>query len=670
METYININTNMSSKFQPINIFNYLKQLGTTSTGHNNLTLLKELFDNSFDAGSKNIYLNKKEGSDDDGKKFYRIMYRDDGTGMDKENLFKCVQLYSENIKGGIGKFGIGGVSTLVNWCDIEDTEYQTHIIIISKTEDGITRRIKLDWTLCNTLQDYAEQVENSYTENDKDDINILNSEKNTRGTLIIIQTSKNKYSEIVEILDDMENYMNIGTTYYNYLERGCTMTMFDESIRHYAIPGILVSDLINIEIFERNSQFAFRSTIRKKIHSIQYKKNSKGKHITSRELEEMWDLKCDVKLKLEMPDEIKTHMKDNDIKSWKSFDKFCGVYGISDLEDIKYMAQKFIEPLYVAREDFQLNKRVLGALDIAIPKSFVNSNYHTIGLCLRKEMIFKHKYDDNLGLTQQNKSVIEWTNAPEGLKCYIETIIDFWIKETLVPKLIDIEEDKFEKEKPIQNWILKQQNYILRMHNNKYIPTYLNKSTPISAESAILKAIKIRLLNKLKIKLNTIIDKQKRILIIQEWFRSQNNTGGPTKGFIKFNKFLKWSFKNYHITKIQKRIRYFLIKRANLYNNLSVICKRISVKTNIIKIQRSWLAYKLRMHTYQLNNNAAIIIQNFVRGLLSSLHFKLKCAQEKTFVNLSNNLKQNMIFPTKRKQFIAFKNDIISKLKEMESLL
>ena len=44
-----------SPRFQPINIYNYLNQLGTTSTGHNNLSLLKELFDNSFAADSTNI---------------------------------------------------------------------------------------------------------------------------------------------------------------------------------------------------------------------------------------------------------------------------------------------------------------------------------------------------------------------------------------------------------------------------------------------------------------------------------------------------------------------------------------------------------------------------------------------------------------------------------------
>ena len=111
-------------KFEPVNIYNYLKHLGTSSTGHNNLSLLKELIDNSFDANAKNITINKQHGTNEDGIKYYQLIYKDDGTGMNQENLYRFIQLHSENIYGGIGKFGIGGISTLVNWCDIEDKIY------------------------------------------------------------------------------------------------------------------------------------------------------------------------------------------------------------------------------------------------------------------------------------------------------------------------------------------------------------------------------------------------------------------------------------------------------------------------------------------------------------------------------------------------------------------
>ena len=155
-------------KFEPVNIYNYLKHLGTSSSGHNNLTLLKELFDNSFDAKSKNITIDRREGSNLDGTKYFQIIYKDDGIGMNQENLFRFIQLHSKNINGGIGKFGIGGISTLVNWCDIENDDYKKFVIVISRTEDNIARHVEINWNKCNTLDDYRNQVIESYKENDR----------------------------------------------------------------------------------------------------------------------------------------------------------------------------------------------------------------------------------------------------------------------------------------------------------------------------------------------------------------------------------------------------------------------------------------------------------------------------------------------------------------------
>ena len=291
-----------SPKFQPINIYNYLKQLGTTTTGHNILSLLKELLDNGFDADAKNIVLEKRETSSEDGKKCYRIIYKDDGLGMNQEDMFRCVQLYSENKKGGIGKFGIGGASTLVNWCDIEDTDYEKFIIIITKMSDVTTRSLRINWSKCKTLDDYSFQVENSYKENEKNAMDILKTENINRGTYIIIQTSEKKYSEITEVGLDMDNYINIGTTYQHYFEKGATITLFDDNIKHFAIPKSILSDSIQVEIFTRKTEFAFSAKVGKKTISYKYDKHEKEKKISYEDLEDSFKLLCDVNLKLEMP--------------------------------------------------------------------------------------------------------------------------------------------------------------------------------------------------------------------------------------------------------------------------------------------------------------------------------------------------------------------------------
>ena len=271
--------TNMnSSRFEPVNIYNYLKQLGTSSTGHNNLSLLKELIDNSFDANAKNITIVNQEGTHDNGKKYYQIIYKDDGNGMNQQNLYRFIQLHSENIYRGIGKFGIGGISTLVNWSDIEDDIYEKYIVVISRAEDNIARHIKIDWNQCKTLIDYTKQVEESYTENDSTTIQRLKQENISQGTLIIIQTSEKKYTEISELEDDMQDYIDIGTTYQDYLEKGNKISLFGEQIKHYAIPTSLLSDIFHIEIWTKKTMFAFSTKVGKKNVVSKYDRNKKRK--------------------------------------------------------------------------------------------------------------------------------------------------------------------------------------------------------------------------------------------------------------------------------------------------------------------------------------------------------------------------------------------------------
>ena len=92
------------TKFCGLDFKEYLHQLGESSTGHNKLTLLKEIIDNSLDANSTIIKLFKKESS---------IIIQDNGDGMDTEALFRCIQFYSKNQTGKTGKFGIGGSTAL-----------------------------------------------------------------------------------------------------------------------------------------------------------------------------------------------------------------------------------------------------------------------------------------------------------------------------------------------------------------------------------------------------------------------------------------------------------------------------------------------------------------------------------------------------------------------------
>ena len=71
-----------------------------------------------------------------------------------------------------------------------------------------------------------------------------------------------------------MINYINIGTTYQNYLEKGSAITLFDDSINHFALSDSILSDSIQVEIFKRKSLFAFSAKIGMKSICLKYNKH------------------------------------------------------------------------------------------------------------------------------------------------------------------------------------------------------------------------------------------------------------------------------------------------------------------------------------------------------------------------------------------------------------
>jgi hypothetical protein len=653
-------------RFEPVNIYNYLKHLGTSSTGHNNLSLLKELIDNSFDAKAKNIIIDKQEGNNKNGNKYYQIRYKDDGKGMNQENLYRFIQLHSENIDGGIGKFGIGGISTLVNWCDIEDEFYEKFIIVVTRTEDNIARHVKIDWNMCRTLNDYTNQVTNSYTEDNKTALQLLKQENISQGTIIIIQTSEKKYTEIGELEDDMQDYINIGTTYQDYLEKGRKISVFGEEVKHYAIPKSLLSDTFQIEIWSKKTMIAFLTKIGKKSTVFKYDKNKKEKLISLDDLEnEDWKLICDVSLKLEMPNDlyIPKNKKDNfNLKNWKSFNEFCIKNGIESENEINYLAEEYIRKLYISREDNHNHKRTLGGLDFSMT-GFYDDDINIIGKCIKKQLTFNHKFDKKLGLTQQNKSVVEWTNAPIGMQQYIIKIINLWVKDKLKPRIKEIEnEEKRLKDfyVPLETSMKNKTEYYLRTKDNKYIPTYLNQSSPISAGIAIWKAYQRKMRNK--------IDSVQKI---QLWFRNQKKFSFiPITGFIKFQKFMKWSYKYYYSTRIQKWYSKILLKRALINYVLSLITCKIIKSRSVSLIQRQWRWYIISKKSTENENNMAVIIQKQMRKYFASKLFEEEKRKERCFKNLSHNFKKNIKCPDKRQTFNLFKREILSQLKEMEELL
>ena len=86
-----------------VNTRKLIKQLGNFD-GSNYLDLLKELIDNSFDAEARNIKISIDSTNN-------IIFIEDDGNGMEREEIIKFTELYSESSnqdRSVDGKFGIG----------------------------------------------------------------------------------------------------------------------------------------------------------------------------------------------------------------------------------------------------------------------------------------------------------------------------------------------------------------------------------------------------------------------------------------------------------------------------------------------------------------------------------------------------------------------------------
>jgi DNA topoisomerase VI subunit B len=185
---------------EPINVDNMIRQMGGLETGHTQISLLKELIDNGIDAKADKIKLTR-EYDDTNGDS---IKYSDNGLGMNKHQLQKCVQIYSENNSSNIGKFGIGGVSAIVNFSDIYNPNSKAVVKIITKTKDGQVLSLNIDWNKSRISYDNYREAINNINSNDCSDIRQIRHL--CHGTTISIFTSENKAREVSSTLDDWDD--------------------------------------------------------------------------------------------------------------------------------------------------------------------------------------------------------------------------------------------------------------------------------------------------------------------------------------------------------------------------------------------------------------------------------------------------------------------------------
>lgn len=584
----------MSCTYEPINLKYMLDQLGGSETGHNLTSLLKELIDNGLDAGSTSIRFYLKNSS--------TLLYEDNGNGMSYDEVQKCIQIYSNNTNDGIGKFGIGGVSALVNFSDINSVQSKSQVSIISKHKNTVYSLI-INWKECTCYDMYKKYI-NSIKINNTDDVRKMNDI--TSGTRIEINTSPNKCMELEKLIDDWDTYQDIETCYNYFIKNGVKINIFETEIESLNLLNNIKTDTLYLQIWKNGRNIAYSTTIGNKPIVQRYTKSNKlsTKKLSISDLDNNWTPECTLALNLKfMKDNYKPLSSEKYKRTAKQFCYTNNKYlyklydtVIQDLDDstFKYLISDRYKNLNVGRTSSKdiynpYNIRNLGKLEIIL------NNEHT---CenemlnhIEKTLIFISKNDKFLGLVQQNKSCLTWNNTPKNLSNFITAIIKIWSEIYIVPILNELDQrhiDKIKHTESINKMLKKKHKFMVKCSKTKYEPLSESAANKITSFMKIYLDRKMKLQTNMAIKLQNwwkkinIILNVKRIkyaTTIQRFFHScKLFKTQPINGFIKFRSFIKWTI-NYN--------------NALLFSKLFVKFKEYCACIAIQKKFRGYLTHK-----------------------------------------------------------------------------
>lgn len=602
----------MTQQFSPVNLENTLDNLGTSGTGHTPLTLLKELFDNGIDAGANEIITKCSGKRGTDGLPKHIFKYTDNGLGMDQQQLYKSIQITSKNNKDGIGNYGIGGTSAIVNFAQINDLFSPSVTKIISKTRDGQVRSIKVDWkndikscSKYSALENFGNRVTSSFAENNTDDVNEML--KMSSGTIISIYTSKSKYNEISKLCECRHNYQDVEITYKSQLAAGLKLNIEGVDIISLDPCEDLIEGNIKIGFWtkpgcepiytsEWGNKFSLTST------------TPTGRYSTVARYANRTDLSSDnYKVHTTMCLELcfcKNNYKVKDFTSMKrnstQFDykhnsELCDTFNtvldsISN-DDFESLAQHRFKPLHICRKSRNNSKRGLSAIEL--PYSNAGNWDSQLPNYISKTLIFSAEDDDLLGFTQQNKSCSGWNNAPKYLQKSIQKFVNEWSKYKVHPALDKMDHDASKKshQEDLIKDICRNKINMLGRCSTIYYP--FDENAVIQIQRWVRKYVP-KYVNTKTLAANTI---QKFMC--------------DCKGSIKLRKFNNWANK------------YRTAKRFETTYNKYL--RSYGAKT----FQTTWRNYKIKSSRVKTLNNNTIVIQTYIRRweALKKIH-NMRCAE------------------------------------------
>ena len=563
------------AEFSGLDFKEYLRNLGESSTGHNKLTLIKELIDNSLDASATKVLLLEEDDS---------IIIKDNGNGMSKQDLFRCIQFYSKNKMGKTGKYGIGGSTALVNLCKYKDTFGK--LFIFTKNKCGETYGLDIEWAKYNSMSDFEKAINASIKANNHY-TRLLDEFEH--GTYIKFITDCNK---IKDYFDEMNTWIDLSTSYYYYLKNNVDIHLFGEKLYPIGLDKYLLKESIDIDIYKNKKKYGYYAKIGRIIICYRYDKQSNRINICTLEEIDHWKLIGQLKLNIICP---KTYTGSNPYKKHKShsikipeLEHYCNEYGVEEDSDILECQKGYLSPLYVSRNALDTT-RVLGGLIVE----------NTVELY--KEITFDKKYDESLGLVQQNKSCIEWNNAPPHFKWFIEEVIEKFIQKKVVPEYKRLNKEyelESNKKKVLNDFIILHiKNAAATNQYNRYI------FEDICMASSIIKKAYHKYYNKYKtIKLSASVT-------IQNWYTRWRDL--YSSGKLKLNRFFHWAViyhkQTYAVQYIQRLFRCYITKKR--YKN-----------TFAIKIQTLYRRHKNFKNYKKINKQVNLQLNSLTLSSISSI--------------------------------------------------
>ena len=595
----------MTLQFKPVDLENSLSNLGTSGTGHTTLTLLKELIDNGIDAGATEIITKCSGKRDADGRPKHIIKYTDNGCGMDREQLYKSIQITSKNDGSGIGNYGIGGTSAIVNFAQINDPMSPSITKIIAKTPNGQVRSIQVDWKNdinadpdCTPLDNLSKRVTSSFTENHPSDVSEMSNV--SHGTIISIYTSQVKCDEISKICTNWDNYQDMEITYKSQLASGLKLNIEDDVILSLEPCENLIEGNITIGIWKKpdcdsiyTAEWPHHFSLTATTPTGRY--STASKHKTKTDLKSanytlhatMW-LKvrfCKNNYKVKEFVSMDRSAKQFDYKNNSElYNTFNTILDISDDDTFQSLVKYRYEPLHICRKSRNNSNRGLSAVDL--PLSAAGNWDAQLPMHISKTLIFSAENDDILGFTQQNKSCSGWNNAPKYLQKSIQTFVNDWVRCKVHPALDKMDRDadnKSRKDELLKNICRKKIKMATRCKFTYY---------PFDDKAVIYiqrhwRGYVVRYANSRTVAAKTIQKFMRDCKVI---------TNMPAKGFIKVRNFLKWVFNYIIATKVEE-----------IYIKYS---KNVAIK----KLQTTWRNYKIKSSHVKNLNIHTVIIQTHVR--------------------------------------------------------